>query len=89
MNGYMGLTKRCYLKWQEKMKDWDKIQRECTALDLINIGCCFELSPERREWLKHLLRRKLQEEGFDEDGYMRKRSFPHYGEGLEQPCGEQ
>lgn len=43
--------------------DWDKIEREFTPMDLINVLECFELTPERRKWVEELLEKRMAESG--------------------------
>jgi predicted nucleotidyltransferase len=42
-----------------KTGDWSKIEKEFGPMDLINVLECFDLSPERREWVNELLERKI------------------------------
>lgn len=42
--------------------DWDKIEREFTPMDLINVLECFDLTPERRQWVNQLLDKRMAEQ---------------------------
>ena len=41
---------------------WAKIEKEWTALDLLNLSQCFVWSPERKKWLYDLFEKRLKEE---------------------------
>jgi hypothetical protein len=44
-----------------KRGDWDTVERDFTPLDLINVLECFELDPDRRQWVNDLLDKRLDE----------------------------
>lgn len=41
--------------------NWKKVEEEFTPMDLINVLQCFVLTPERREWVNALLKRRMAE----------------------------
>jgi hypothetical protein len=43
--------------------DWDTVEKEFKAVDLLNVLQCFELEPERREWVTKLWQKRMREEG--------------------------